>query len=112
VVIVTVVALFETAVTVAVIPVGPADHDVVPADEVYHAIVPTVPAVTLVVVAAKVTLPVAPAVIVPLWAPSVTLAVPVEGSVVGEVDCLHEHRVTMAAMSTTAMRGTFFTSTP
>jgi hypothetical protein len=72
---VTVAALAATVETVAVMPVG-ALPAVVPAAEVYHIIVPTVPDKTLVVVAAKVTLPAVPAVNAPLWAPSVTVSVP------------------------------------
>jgi len=70
--IVTVAALPATLVTDAVIPVG-AEAVVVPADVVYHCIVPGAPAAMLAVVTAKVAEPAVPALIVPLCPPSVTV---------------------------------------
>ena len=70
---VTVDALLATDDAAAVMPVGRVPA-VVPAEVVYHAMVPAVPAAILAVVAANVALPAVPLVIVPDWAPRLTVA--------------------------------------
>jgi hypothetical protein len=75
----TVAALFDTAVTEALMPTGELPT-VVPADVVYQVIDPTVPAETFAVVTAKLALPAVPAAIAPLCTPSVMVGVLVESS--------------------------------
>jgi hypothetical protein len=65
-------ALFDTEVTLTVAQLG-AEALVEPSELSYQLTVPGVPSLTLLVVAAKLALPMAPAVTVPDWTPRMTV---------------------------------------